>query len=204
MASLISLGNNIPGIGALFTYNQKENRPEITLALSLQAHVLLHTMESPLTQGERELIASYVSFRNGCDFCSITHGAVAKQLLDNPDVVDQVKQDFNSAALGPKMKALLKIADKIRGDTRGLDDGNQDNDVIEARAAGATDRDIHDTILIAASFCLYNRYVQSMGGECANRSPADLAKSAPRLARDGYLTPEELTALQQILQPGTP
>jgi hypothetical protein len=57
-----------------------------------------------------------------------------------------------------------------------------------ARTKGATDRDIHDTVLIAAAFCMFNRYVDGL----ATWQPDDpemYKQMGKRLATTGYLTP---------------
>ena len=102
---------------------------------------------SPLSPAEREVIAAHVSSLNQCTFCANTHGAVAKHL---------------GAELEPKserMHALLAIATKVQ------ESGSKvlPSDVDAARDAGATDHEIHDTVLVAAAFCMFNRYVDGLG-----------------------------------------
>lgn len=149
----ISLPAGLPGIVSLFQY-----RPDTGNALNELAELLLRG-ESPLSQGERELIASYISYRNECNFCSSTHGAIARELLqEKSPVVDAVKEDIETADISEKMKALLKIAGQVQMG------GNQvtEADIDRAKKQGATDMEIHDTVLIAAAFCMYNRYVDGL------------------------------------------
>src|ERR1035438_2718749 len=149
----IDLPEGYPGISAGFTY-----RPETAKPMRELAHVLLFESNS-LTPGERELIATYVSSENNCHFCQSSHGAAAACHLGNGAVVEGVKKDFNTAPVSDKLKALLVIAGKVRRDGKLVTKA----DVDAARSVGATDVEIHDTVLIAAAFSMFNRYVDGLG-----------------------------------------
>jgi uncharacterized peroxidase-related enzyme len=156
----ISLGNDAPGIVSLFHY-----RPETAKPLCDLADVLLRG-PSPLTRGERELIAAYVSTLNDCTFCTDSHAAfAAAQLPEGMALVGQVCADPDAAPVSPKLRALLRIAAAVQRGGKNV----REQDVAAAREAGATDVEIHDTVLIAAAFCLYNRYVDGL----ATTLPAD-------------------------------
>jgi uncharacterized peroxidase-related enzyme len=145
---------DLPGIRGLFAFRPKTAKP-----LSELVDILLHE-ESTLSPGERELIATYVSSQNDCRYCQTIHGATAAAHLDgDEELVRLVKLDFEQAEVSPKLKALLAIAGKVqKGGKQVLPE-----DVARARAEGATDLEIHDTVLIAAAFCMYNRYVDGLG-----------------------------------------
>src|SRR4051794_16857819 len=164
----------LPGIVGLLAAH-----PETAGPLNSLAEALLRG-PSPLTAAQRETIAAYVSRRNECAFCAETHGAVARHLgAGEPAEDDQPAGDDDPAALMP---ALLAVADKVRVDGRSV----TTDDVARARAAGADDRAIHDTVLIAAAFSMFNRYVDGL----ATIAPADPAlydQHARRLADQGYL-----------------
>ncbi len=171
----IALPEDLPGISAGFAF-----RPEAAKPMRELAHILLHEPNS-LTPGERELIATYVSSQNDCYFCQTSHGAAAAAHLGSSEIVKQVKTDFESAPVTPKLKALLAIAGKVRqGGKRVLAE-----DVARARERGATDRKIHDTVLIAAAFCMYNRYVDGLG-TWQPRDEAMYAQMGRQLAEHGY------------------
>src|SRR6266568_2080367 len=175
----ISLGNDAPGIQSLFEY-----RPETAGPLCELAEVLLRG-PSMLTRGERELIASYVSALNDCDFCTASHAAfAAAQLPGGMTLVDQVRADPESAPVSAKLGALLRIAAAVH---RGGKDVRAQH-VAAAREAGATDLEIHDTVLIAAAFCMFNRYVDGLA-TTAPADPALYAVGAQRLIEYGYLPP---------------
>ena len=168
-----------PGIIELLFYKGPTGK-----ALANLAHTLLHG-PSQLTPGERELIASYVSDLNNCTFCHESHSASATfHLNDGGKTVNSVKTDPSKALISEKMKALLKIAGQVQISGR-----NVTPDAIEdARRKGASDEDLHDTVLIAAAFCMYNRYVDGLG----TNLPAEKSEYIPmgkRMAQVGYTYP---------------
>src|ERR1700679_3105131 len=133
-------------------------RPETAKPLNQLAEILLHAPNS-LDPGERELIATYVSSLNDCYFCQTVHGAIAAaHLNDDEELVRRVKADFRHADISEKLKALLVIAGKGQKGGKHV----TANDVEKARNAGAADVEIHDAVLIAAAFCMYNRYVDGL------------------------------------------
>jgi uncharacterized peroxidase-related enzyme len=147
------------------------------------AEILLHAPNS-LAAGERELIATYVSSLNDCYFCQTVHGAIAAaHLNDDEDLVRRVKADFHLADISDKLKALLVIAGKVQRGGKHVTAA----DVAAARTAGATDIEIHDAVLIAAAFCMYNRYVDGL----ATWQPQDeelYRQRGKKTAREGYVT----------------
>lgn len=150
----IELYNSYPGIRGLLTY-----RSEVAGPIAALTQVLLHAPHPTLSAGERELIAAYVSALNECKFCARSHTAIAKFYLNDAELVNQVIEDPTNAPVSDKMKALLMIAGAVQ--TGGK---NVTPDYIDlARSSGATDLEIHDTVLIAATFCMFNRYVDGLG-----------------------------------------
>ncbi len=174
----IELPAGLPGISAGFAF-----RPETAKPMRELAHALLH-QPSTLSAGERELIATYVSARNDCYFCHSSHAAVAACHLGDGSVVEKIKADFRNAPVSDKFKALLAIAGKVRKDGKLVTTA----DVDAARKLGATDLEIHDTVLIAAAFCMYNRYVDGLG-TWQPENPEMYAQMGKRLAEEGYTTP---------------
>jgi uncharacterized peroxidase-related enzyme len=173
----IQLPEGLPGIRGLFAFRSETAKPLCELA-----DVLLHA-PGTLTPGERELIATYVSSRNDCYYCQTSHGAIAAHHLGgNEQPVLDVKRDFEHADVSDKLKALLAIASKVRMGGKHL----QPEDVERARRQGASDQEIHDTVLIAAAFCMYNRCVDGPA-TWAPSDPAAFRERAPTVARDGYL-----------------
>jgi uncharacterized peroxidase-related enzyme len=158
-------------------------RPETAKPLNELAEALLRAPNS-LKPGERELIATYVSSLNDCYFCQTVHGAIASaHLNDDEELVRRVKADFKHADISEKLKALLVIAGKVQKGGKHV----TASDVEEARKAGASDVEIHDAVLIAAAFCMYNRYVDGL----ATWQPKDeelYRQRGKKTAKEGYVT----------------
>jgi uncharacterized peroxidase-related enzyme len=174
----INLPEGYPGISAGFTY-----RPETAKPMRELADILLHQPNS-LAPGERELIATYVSSRNCTTFCALSHGAAAANHLGDASVVEKVKSNFLTAPISTKLKALLTIAGKVQQDGKLVTAA----DVDAARILGATDIEIHDTVLIAAAFSMFNRYVDGLG----TVQPTDQGmyeQMGKHLAEEGYTKP---------------
>jgi len=149
----IGVPEGVPGIQALFAF-----RPETAQVIRNLVGILLQK-ESTLARSDRQLIAAYVSWLNQCVWCCSVHSAVATHLLDmKADIVQAVKDDFESAPISEKLKALLNIAGKVQKGGKQV----TPEDIDRARTQGADDVEIHDTVLIAAVFCMNNRYVQGL------------------------------------------
>lgn len=175
--SYINLNNKLPGIAGLLKY-----RPETAKPLSELAETLLRG-PSTLSSAEREMIASYVSYQNECHFCHSSHGAAAAHHLDgNLDLLDDIKNNFEKTGISSKLRKLLNIAKKVQI----MGNRVTDEDIEAAKAEGATDLEIHDTVLIAAAFCMYNRYVDGLGTWAPEEKEA-YDESGKRLAEIGYI-----------------
>ena len=174
----IRLPDGLQGIRAAMAF-----RPETAKPLNELAEILLHAPNS-LTPAERELIATYVYSQNDCYFCQTVHGAIAAAHLEgNEELVRCVKADFLNADISEKLKALLAIAGQVQKGGKFV----TARDVEAARDAGATDTEIHDTVLIAAAFCMYNRYVDGL--DTWQPHDEELYRQRGRkTAREGYVT----------------
>jgi uncharacterized peroxidase-related enzyme len=171
----ISVRDDLPGIRALLDF-----RPETARPLGALADALLHAPNS-LSPGERELIAAHVSALNECTFCCKSHAAIAACHLEDDALVDAAVRDPQHAALSPKMKALLAIAGRVQAGGRQVTGA----DVARAREHGATDVEIHDTVLIAAAFCMFNRYVDGLAAWTPTDDEGYRAR-AGMVAQHGY------------------
>ena len=173
----IDLPADLPGISSAMAF-----RPETAVHLRALAETLLRGPNS-LTSAEREAIAAFVSLRNECTFCYMSHRAAsAHHTRGDYAFVDTATRGEGPAPVSPRMKALLAIAGKVQQGGKQV----TAEDVACARAEGATDVEIHDTVLIAAAFCMYNRYVDGL----ATWTPTDPAAYEPmgrRLATQGYV-----------------
>lgn len=173
----ISVSPDIPGIRSLALF-----RPETGKPLYELAQVLLRR-PSTLSAAERELIAAYVSSLNRCRFCTDSHAAAARSLFGNEGkLVSEVLEDLETAKISSKIRALLRIAEKVQQSGKAV----IPQDIELAREEGATDQELHDTVLIAATFCMFNRYVDGL----ATWTPADSKmydEMGERLATKGYV-----------------
>ncbi|MDQ3292740.1 MAG: peroxidase-related enzyme [Bacteroidota bacterium] len=174
----IDLHNDLPGIRGLMAY-----RPDTAKHLNALAEALLRSDDNTLSRGERELIGAYVSYLNNCFFCQHVHGALAGHYLHcDIQTIEAIKKDYTVADISNKMKALLAIAESVQKSGKMV----TPTQIAEARDLGATDREIHDTVLIAAAFCMFNRYVDGL----ATWAPTDLqfyVNRAPQRAVEGYI-----------------
>ncbi|WPU92246.1 peroxidase-related enzyme [Mucilaginibacter sabulilitoris] len=171
----IPLESHLPGITGLLEYRKDSAAPIRDLT-----QILLRG-PSTLSEGDRELIATIVSHGNQCKFCTTAHTAAADLYFGENDTAQRVKENIETAPISEKMKALLTIA-KLTGQSG---KNVTTTEINRAKAAGATDVEIHDTVLIAALFCLYNRYVDGL----ATALPADAGYYnvlADRLVNHGY------------------
>lgn len=174
----ISLPENLPGIiGPMTAY------PATAKPLNALAEALLVQDSLTLSKTDREVIASYVSYLNNCIFCSETHGAAANAWARNPKLAKTVWENPQTSLISNKLQALLKIASAVQKDARTVNESM----VQEARKLGATDQDIHDTVLIAAAFCMFNRYVDGLATACPPRGFEGYADMGQRLTETGYI-----------------
>jgi uncharacterized peroxidase-related enzyme len=176
MAHIKLTDENLPGIVGLLHFSPKTATP-----LNDLAEVLL-VSDNSLTRAERELIASSVSHWNDCHFCHTSHGAAAAALMNQPiSLIVDIKNGLQQTEVSPKMRALLAVAKKVQKGGKHV----TTDDINNAKEAGATDKEIHDAVLIAAAFCIYNRYVDGL----ATWAPEDDEAFEPMghmLAEKGY------------------
>lgn len=172
----IPLRQDLPGIRSLVAYRTDTGRLLYELA-----EALMRT-ESSLSTADRELIAAYVSSRNDCLFCTSSHAATARHLYgERRQVVDAVIADLETAPIDEKLRSLLLIAGKVQENGRLV----TEEDVAQARREGCSDREIHDAVLIAAAFSMYNRYVDGLA-TWAPTDPEAYAEMGRRMAENGY------------------
>lgn len=176
----IPLKENLPGITGLLDY-----RKDTALPIRQLTQILLRG-ESTLSEGERELIAAVVSNGNECAFCTAAHTAAADLLLGDSTIAEKAKHAPDEVTVSDKMKSLLSIARAVQKNGKLVTPAM----VEEAKANGATDRELHDTVLIAALFSLYNRYVDGMASVTPTE-PAFYNRLAVILKDKGYLPSED-------------
>lgn len=180
----IQLNNeNLPGIVGLLHFSPKTAKPLNELAEALLV------ADNSLSRGERELIASSVSYWNDCHFCHTSHGAAAAALMDQPvSLITDIKNGLQQTPVSSKLRALLSIAKQVQKGGKHVTSAHIEN----AKAEGATDKEIHDAVLIAAAFCMFNRYVDGLATWAPEADEAFIPMGE-MLAEKGYaaVTPVE-------------
>lgn len=171
----IPLEDHLPGITGLLEYRKDTAAPIRALTQELLRG------PSSLTEAERELIATIVSHRNQCKFCATAHTAAADVLLGESETTESIKRNIASAAVSDKMKTLLIIASQVQQSGKAV----TEEAILLARNTGATDREIHDTVLIAALFSMYNRYVDGLA-TVTPTDPSFYKGLGQRLKDNGY------------------
>jgi len=191
----IALTEGLPGIRGLLVFSPATTKPLCDLV-----QVLL-TGPHTLTAAEREMIATYVSSQNDCHYCQTCHGSTAAEHLGGSladyELIRQVTQNYEATLLSDKMKALLAIAGKVQKDGKQV----TAEDVARARQSGATDKEIHDTVLIAAAFCMFNRYVDGLATWQPD-DPVIYREIGKQTAQLGYVGRDYKKPLQAIAAQG--
>jgi uncharacterized peroxidase-related enzyme len=172
----IELNENLPGIRALLAYS-----PETAEPIGALAEILLRSTEG-LSRADREIIGMYVSCLNDCFYCNHSHAEIAICYLNGDRaLVDSIRKNYQESDISDKLKSLLQIAAKVQQSGKSV----RAEDIDNAKMQGATDRDIHDTVLIAATFCMMNRYVDGL----ATIAPKDMSTyplRAKQIVEKGY------------------
>jgi len=188
----IKLPEGLPGIRGPMVFS-----PETTNPLCDLVQALL-TGPHTLSPAEREMIATYVSSQNDCFYCQSCHGSTAAQHLGGSDadyeLIASMKQDYEAVAIPSKMKALLAIAGKVQKGGKYV----TADDVARARQEGASDKEIHDTVLISAAFCMFNRYVDGLA-TWQPQNPEMYREIGMQTARLGYVGRDYRKPLQSIV-----
>jgi uncharacterized peroxidase-related enzyme len=187
----IEFGEGLPGIRGALAFSPATTKPLCELV-----EVLLRGPHT-LTPAEREMIATYVSSQNDCHYCQSCHGATAAEHLggrpSDYDLISQVKHNYAAAPVSDKMKALLTIAGKVQKGGKHV----TPDDVTAARRQGATDKEIHDTVLIAAAFCMFNRYVDGLA-TWQPQDPEVYREIGKQTSRLGYTARDWKQPLQTV------
>lgn len=172
----IQLDETLPGMQSLLKY-----RPEIAPPLLKLMHILMRS-DVGLSKGERELIAAFVSDLNNCNACADIHGAISQCLLsDKPKIVKTVMTNYEEAPISKKMKSLLTIVKSVQKGGSNV----TENQISKAKLNGATDFEIHDTVLISSLFCLFNKYIVGLG-LVSKDTPQSLLERSAMIAEHGY------------------
>ena len=174
----INLENNLPGVTGLLEY-----RKDTSVPLRELTQILLRG-KSTLSESDRELIATVVSNKNECVYCTTSHKAAADAFLGEEETSRTVNENIETSTVSKKLKMLLVIALQVQQGGKNV----TEEAINSAIQEGATDLEIHDTVMIAALFCFYNRYVDGLG-TFAPTEPIYYSEMAQRLKTNGYYRP---------------
>jgi len=145
----------------------------------IEFHEVLLRGPSPFTEGERELIAAYVSGLNKCRYCHGVHTATAERLGISRQAIDGALNDIDVAQLPEKMRPVLHYARKLTLRPDGVTEADAD----AILAAGWDERALYDVVAVTALFNFMNRLVEGLGIEL---DPAYVDPASERLAKGGY------------------
>ena len=186
----ITLPDGLPGIRGLLTYSPATAKP-----IGELAEVLLRG-PSTLTRAERELVATHVSFRNDCHYCQSVHGAIAAEQMGGAAadyaLVDQAKQDAETAPISAKMRALLAIAGLVQQDGKRV--------TAEARRSGAArgrNRSGDSRCRPDRGGVLHVQPVRRRSGDLAATQPGVLSGSRQAHAELGYVNRDYSTPVRE-------
>lgn len=147
----------------------------------LEMHEAIMRMPSPLTPGQRELIAAYVSGINKCRYCHGVHAATAKAYDDVPNsAVDKMFDDLETAGFDEKIKPMLRFARKLTQAPASV----TDEDARAVYAAGWDEKALHDAIMVVCCFNFMNRLLEAHG---VHGNDAMYRERGPMLKQYGYL-----------------
>lgn len=176
--AFIQVPAGLPGIiGPMTAY------PDTARPLNELADLILRHDTPTFPKSERETVAAYVSYLNDCVFCSESHGAVADYHWGKIGFSRELWADLEKAPVSDRLRALLKIAANVQKTPVKA----SQTDVDLALSLGATERDVHDTVLIAAAFCMFNRYVDGLGTYAFPRGHAAYVEMGKMLGTGGYV-----------------
>ncbi|MDE2471059.1 MAG: peroxidase-related enzyme [Bradyrhizobium sp.] len=153
--------------------------PETSKPL-IEFHEVLLRGPSPFTEGERELIAAYVSALNECRYCRGVHTATAERLGSAQGAVAALVDDLDAAPIDRRMKPVLRYARKLTQSPGGI--AQADADAVFAE--GWNETALYHTVAVTALFNFMNRLVEGLGIEL---DPAYVKPAAERLADRDYL-----------------
>jgi uncharacterized peroxidase-related enzyme len=166
--------------------------PELARPLHVFAQQLMRG-PSPFTEGEREVLAAYVSRLNHCAFCEASHNAVAVLYGYDGTLIEQLVLDLAHANVAERLKPVFRYVRKLTL----LPDQVDQADVTALYEAGWDETAVTHAALVCAFFSFMNRWVDGLG------IPSDAAVvqiAADMLHQKGYAAVIEL--LDRAREPG--
>ncbi len=153
--------------------------PEIYAPLARVTQAIMRG-DSPLTPGERELIASYVSGLNACQYCAGGHAAAAEAFGIDEGFLGRVLEDFDASGVDAKLEPVLAYVKKLTLTPSRMTQADAD----AVYAAGWDETALHDAIAVCCMFNFMNRLVDGHG---VAANPEVFAERGKRHMELGYL-----------------
>ena len=135
---------------------------------------------SPLSPGERELIAAFVSGVNSCRYCHGTHSLVARAFGVDETVLATSLDSIEVAPVDGRLKPILRYVRKLTETPSRMTAA----DAAAVYEAGWSDEALLYAIAVCAYFNNMNRLVEGAG---ILGNMEDYSNAARRLVDDGYL-----------------
>jgi len=135
---------------------------------------------SPLTPGERELIAAFVSGVNSCRYCHGAHSLVARAFGIDESVFAKSLDNIGDAPIDARLKPILRYVRKLTETPSRMTAA----DAVAVYEAGWSDEALLHAIAVCAYFNNMNRLVEGAG---IVGSVEDYSTAAQRLVEHGYL-----------------
>ncbi|MBU6472969.1 MAG: peroxidase-related enzyme [Alphaproteobacteria bacterium] len=114
---------------------------------------------SPLTVGQRELIAAYVSGLNACQFCYGAHNTVARAFGIEDEIFTNLIDDVDRSAVDEAMKPILRYVKKLTLSPTRMTAA----DAAAVYAAGWSEQALFDAVSVCALFNFMNRIIEGTG-----------------------------------------
>lgn len=137
---------------------------------------------SDWSDGERELLAAFVSRQNTCRFCMGIHEATATQLLGS-SITDERLANWRTSEFEPRLAATMELLEKVTLRPAEVEPG----DIEAVRARGVSDAAIRDALYVCFVFNAVNRLANAF--DYSWRSESERLKLAHTLNRIRYRVP---------------
>jgi len=125
----------------------------------LEFHDIILRGDSPLTPGERELIAAHVSGLNACKYCYGAHSTIAKTYGIDIELIEAMQNDLDSADIAENLKPIITYVSKLTITPSRM----TPSDAQAVYDAGWNERALYDAIAACALFNFMNRLVEGTG-----------------------------------------
>ncbi len=125
----------------------------------VEYHLAVLRQPSPLSIGERELIAAYVSSLNACQYCAGVHTVTAEAFGLAEGLITDMVDDLEAAEIDEKMRPILRYVRKLTLEPAKMVTADAD----AVFAAGWDEQALHDAVCVCCLFNFMNRLLEGHG-----------------------------------------